>query len=783
VSAGAGHLRRFAIIFLLAGCIGHAAVVPTNSAVVTTNAYPLQIVTCRKDVDTEALLKEFHITLKSPKHHFHALKGFAALLDDATIKKLKADPRVLFVEADGPASVSGPPPQYGPIRIGIPQFPLARINGTNEPLDVDVAIIDTGIDPHEALDTYNNDFYATGDDASDAAGHGTQVAGVVAMKDNSLGLIGVAPGVRIWNVKVAGALTGTPWSFVLSGMDFVYQNADQISVANMSFNNTGAGAPVHAIQLEVDALVSAGVVLVVSAGNASHDLAGPDGIYGTGDDPLPAGLPDAMAVSAMDPTPYLDGHLPTDLIWSNSNFSQVVRTNGYLSGETNHVFSPGGAIDVAAPGVNIFTTAARSAGQTISSNYAISTGTSLAAPHVTGLVALYIAANGRATNATGVYRIRQAIVDNGQPQSQWMPKGLPFNAVTNPTGDPDTNPEPLAIASENWVPRPAITHAAGGPGNFQVNFATVPGYDYMVQVATNLAPPTVWSNLTTVTGGSNLAPVSVTDTNLAVQSFYRLARQSLLGRLNLLAQPQSATNVVGTVATMGVTVTGDAPGYRWQKDGAPLTDGGRISGAATVALTLTGVKSVDAGGYSVVITNVYGSVTSAVAMLTIQSVVPVTGVLASATSELGPTYGRYASNAVNGITYDSNPWESVGVGQGFGNDPSPAITFDLGSVCAVDHAQIWNGHEAGPSVKRMLVETSSDGTTFTPVGNFTLTTISPASETIAFGRVTGRFVRFTILENASGQLFPVVGPPTAGTLVMIDEVGFYEYLADGVSNR
>ena len=78
----------------------------------------------------------------------------------------------------------------------------------------------------------------------------------------------------------------------------------------------------------------------------------------------------------------------------------------------------------------------------------------------------------------------------------------------------------------------------------------------------------------------------------------------------------------------------------------------------------------------------------------------------------------------------------------------------------------------------MLLPGSSDGASFSPVGNFTLTTVSPASETIALGRVTGRYVRFTILENGSGQLFPVVGPPTAGTLVMIDEVGFYEYLPD-----
>src|SRR5206468_1778406 len=96
--------------------------------------------------------------------------------------------------------------------------------------------------------------------------------------------------------------------------------------------------------------------------------------------------------------------------------------------------------------------------------------------------------------------------------------------VTNNTADPDSNPEPLAIASENWVPKPAITRVAGAPGNFQVNFTTVPGYDYAVQSATNLMPAIFWTNLSTVTGSSNLAPVVVTDTNAVSQSFYRLFR-------------------------------------------------------------------------------------------------------------------------------------------------------------------------------------------------------------------------------------------------------------------
>ncbi len=59
---------------------------------------------------------------------------------------------------------------------------------------------------------------------------------------------------------------------------------------------------------------------------------------------------------------------------------------------------------------------------------------------------------------------------------------------------------------------------------YQVNFSTLPGYDYTVQTASALAAPAPWTNLTTVAGGSNLVPATVTDTNPAPQTFYRLKR-------------------------------------------------------------------------------------------------------------------------------------------------------------------------------------------------------------------------------------------------------------------
>jgi hypothetical protein len=141
----------------------------------------------------------------------------------------------------------------------------------------------------------------------------------------------------------------------------------------------------------------------------------------------------------------------------------------------------------------------------------------MASPHVAGLVALYIAANGRATNAAGVQRIRQAIVNSALPQFQWGPAD---------TEDPDGNPEPMARVSESWVPQPNIGSWAMTPACVQFSFPVVPGYTYQPQYAEQLNPP-IWNNLglAIVTTNGSTVVQSVTDTNVAdIARFYRVNR-------------------------------------------------------------------------------------------------------------------------------------------------------------------------------------------------------------------------------------------------------------------
>jgi subtilisin len=68
----------------------------------------------------------------------------------------------------------------------------------------------------------------------DKNGHGTHVAGTIGALDDGKGVVGVAPGARIWSVKVLGANGSGRMSDIIAGIDYVTSNASSIEVANMS---------------------------------------------------------------------------------------------------------------------------------------------------------------------------------------------------------------------------------------------------------------------------------------------------------------------------------------------------------------------------------------------------------------------------------------------------------------------------------------------------------------------------------------------------------------------
>ena len=305
----------------------------------------------------------------------HALNGFAAHIPDAQLAKLQADPRVVSIVADRYVVISAKPPRPTPTptpgqtlptginRIDAELSTTAKINGVDERVNVDVAVIDTGIDiDHPDLNVVGGYGCVTAGVWDDANGHGSHVAGTIGAKDNDFGVVGVAPGARLWAVQVLNRRGSGTWGQIICGIDWVTANAATIEVANMSLGGGGTdtGCDDGGMNEAICNAVDAGVTFVVAAGNESDDAA-----YH-----VPAAYDQVITVSALDDR---DGSAATiDTFASFSNY--------------------GADVDLIAPGVYIYSTYK-------GGGYATMSGTSMASPHVAGGAALYKATHPGATPA------------------------------------------------------------------------------------------------------------------------------------------------------------------------------------------------------------------------------------------------------------------------------------------------------------------------------------------------------------------------------------------------
>jgi subtilisin len=367
----------------------------------------------------------------------NAVNGFSGKVPEKRLEALKKDSRVLLVEEDVDVFAMTQTIPTGVRRVGTNA--AARIDGVDERVDADVAILDTGIDlSHPDLNVFASVSFSTNNTTgNDGHGHGTHVAGIVGALDNDFGVVGVAPGVRLWAVKVLNDSGSGKLSDVIAGVDWVTANPE-IQVANMSLGGLGL---ISSLRMAISNAVAKGIVFVVAAGNSSYEVLGADLTFETTDDFFPACYPECMTISAMVDTDGLPGSLSTGTTYglddTGATFSNYSRSN-LVAG--NPVTSPGAMIDVAAPGVNIYSTYK-------GGTYATMSGTSMASPHVAGAVALYIAGHARATNAAGVAAIRQVIIDAAQPQASWgtnTPNQNPFKdfaaegclMITNLSGSP-----------------------------------------------------------------------------------------------------------------------------------------------------------------------------------------------------------------------------------------------------------------------------------------------------------------------------------------------------------
>ncbi len=455
-------------LVLVAGMGGQALAAPDDAVQLRpTGIVPGQyIVVFRDDVGfprglARALARQHGFALRHS--YSFALKGFAARMPSHVAAALADDPDVLLVEPDLYAHALLHGNDFQTLPTGVDRVD-ADLNATDS-TDVDIAIIDTGIDlghpdlnVYSAVDCTKGPNCEKGGDGNDGNGHGSHVAGIAAALDNGIGVVGVAPGARLWGVKVLRDDGSGFFSDIIQGIDYVTAHADEIEVANMSLGGQGR---LTSLRTAIQNSVAAGVVYVVAAGNSASDVYGPDGVFDTGDDFIPAAYPEVASISALGDTDGMAGGFgantsydsPDDTLATFSNFSRSVVAE-------NPVASPGAAIDLAAPGVDITST-------WMGGMYATISGTSMSSPHVAGAAALEIAANGRATNVAGVAVIRQTLIDAAEAQSAWGPSLADI-------GDPDTKPEGLlSVASGPPNHAPTVSISSPGDGATFASDATI----------------------------------------------------------------------------------------------------------------------------------------------------------------------------------------------------------------------------------------------------------------------------------------------------------------------
>ncbi len=228
--------------------------------------------------------------------------------------------------------------------------------------DIDVFVLDTGVlKTHPDLNVVESlSFITTEKDTNDLNGHGTAVAGIIAARDNNTDIVGIVPGARIHSYKVANRFGSGSFSSIIAGINQVIRwkqlnpNVQNKVVINLSVGGFTGSSSYTALDNAVLSAIQNNITVVIASGNSKNDA-----IYYT-----PAHVTEAITVGA---------YSNTNVMASWSNYGSVV--------------------DILAPGVSILSTYLNGLRATLS-------GTSFAAPHVSGAAALYLLSNPTSTPAS-----------------------------------------------------------------------------------------------------------------------------------------------------------------------------------------------------------------------------------------------------------------------------------------------------------------------------------------------------------------------------------------------
>jgi len=281
---------------------------------------------------------------------YNIIPAVAASIPKAKLDALRRHPKVKSVEEDITVKAIEDTLPWGVDRIG-----AGAVHSQTTGRGVRVAVLDTGIDlDHPDLRVAGNvTFVPDTTSGDDDNGHGTMVAGIIAALDNGVGVVGVAPDVELYSVKVLNSNGAGLMSVIIAGLEWAIEN--NMQVINISFGGI-LNFP-QAARDAFDIAYQQGTVIVAGAGNSAEQ-----GVY------APARYDSVIAVGA------------TDQSDARASFSSV-----------------GSTLELMAPGVGIQSTAR-------GGSYGSGSGTSFSTPHVSGAAALLIA-----SGITGNNEIRRLL--------------------------------------------------------------------------------------------------------------------------------------------------------------------------------------------------------------------------------------------------------------------------------------------------------------------------------------------------------------------------------------
>ncbi|MFN3387846.1 MAG: S8 family serine peptidase [Allosphingosinicella sp.] len=278
-----------------------------------------------------------------------AIKGFAANLPAQALERVQANnPNIAYCEQDQvvsipPVKLNGKPSDGVVAMAQETPWGIARVNGGGAGNFATAWVLDSGIQmnhPDLRVDsTRSRSFLGRNTTPTDQHGHGTHVAGTIAALDNGTGVIGVAPGALLVSVRVLDRRGSGTTSGVIAGVDYVAQYGQPGDVANMSLG----GGVSASLDTAVANAAAGGVRFTLAAGN--------EGTHANNSSPGRVNGANIYTVSAFG----------VGDVWASfSNYGNP-------------------PVDYAEPGVSVKSTY-------LNGGYATMSGTSMAAPHLAGLL-------------------------------------------------------------------------------------------------------------------------------------------------------------------------------------------------------------------------------------------------------------------------------------------------------------------------------------------------------------------------------------------------------------